>query len=278
MNKDSVLKFVGIFIVAFMALSMIAVAFLYAGDNSGNGNTNQNPNVPTLDTTAFSYNASFDSVVLKELKSGRFTAFTSSLDKAAIDAAVLKVDGVSKINTQFRKSATDSNEWVYFADITYKTNANIASTINSIFDLNFFNQARRSEFVSVKYVTVKAPPFTIIKNTDLNIDKNFSFPSSTLSILAGVETIAGNEINVGGKVSLKGNDISSIELFEYQNLTLAREYEEALQKLQIDSNSDAVAKRLADLNIHLPFDTNSPVDLNKNSTDFNQGSDLNSNN
>ncbi len=243
---------------------MIAAGFLYAGDNSG-GNNNQNPNVPVLDTTAFSYSASFETVALKELKSGRIAAITSSLDKSAIDAAVLKSDGVSKISSQFRKGGVDANEWVYYADISFKSSAIVADSVEKIFDLNFFNQDKRSEFASVKYITIKAPEYTVLRNTDLNIDKNFSFTASTLSALADVGTNPGDELLIGGTVSLKGNDISSMELVEAQNLTRLKEYQDALSSIQIDSNAPIV-----DANSSVVIDTNGWVDTNSTAS-----SDLN---
>ncbi len=258
MKQETILKFVGIFIVAFMALSMIAAGFLYAGDNKDN-TTTQNPNVPVLDATAFSYSASFDTVALKEVKSGRVAAITSSLDKAAIDAAVLKTEGVSKINSQFRKGTVDANEWVYYADIAFKSNADIAVSVEKIYDLNFFNQSKRNEFASIKYITIKAPAYTILRNTDLNIDKNFTFPLTTLSALADLSTKSGDELKIGGTISLKGDVISSMELVEVQNLTLLKEYQDMLTA-QIDTNS--ITDSNSSLDTNAVIDLNIPVDKN----------------
>jgi hypothetical protein len=244
------LKIVAILIVAFMAFSMIAAGLLYVQTPSKSNN--QNPGDSTLPEptgTPFTYNVSFDSNAIKELDSIKVAPFTISSDKASIDSAIMKIDGVARISSQFKKPALDANEWYYIADISLKKSADSTGVVQKIFDLNFFDQSKRIEFFAAKYITILPPPYVMLHNTDLNIDRNYSFDSTTLSALANLSTSAGDNLVISGSIQLQGKTVLSLSLAEERNLS---------KEKFIDTNN-------------IIIDTNSlVVDVNKSGADSNK--------
>ncbi|MFA6065531.1 MAG: hypothetical protein WCW44_06115 [archaeon] len=251
MDKSTMVKGLGIFILVVMAFSMIAGAFLMADRGSNpDQTTDPNTNLPEPNATVFSYSMSFDANAVKDLSSIRVGAITSVLDKASIDAKVLKVDGVSKVSSQFKKTTPDANDWVYLADVALKKTADAQSVASAIGDLNVFD--KNQGFDAMKLITISVPSSIMLHNVDLNIDRNYSFPSTTLSTLAQMSTTAGDELLVSGSIQLQGSAVISLNLIEEQNLTKQKLYEEFLRQMQIDQNK--------------PIDTNaSNNDLNTQS-------------
>ena len=252
LDKQTIVKGLGLFILVIMALSMLAGAFLMA-DNKGSGSDTTTPNpddfFPEANATPFTYNITFDSNVLKELDSARFGAMTSSINKAGIDANILKIEGVSKVASQFKKTQSDSNAWVYLAELTFKKGTDKQGVIKLISDLNVFDKSQGSD--AMKYVTIKTPTSVMLHNTDLNIDRNFSFDTenlSTVSALTPLGTMPTDEITLSGQIKLQGKSILSLELMETENKTQMAQWEEMMKQIQIDSNT--------------PIDTNIPTDGN----------------
>jgi hypothetical protein len=212
MEKETILKIGGIVIVAVMALSMLAVAFLYT-DNDGSNNTdgiNTNPI-----TSTFEYDISFNTTAIQNLNSFRMVAKTTQLDKQAIDLAVGRIEGIAKVNSQFRK--TDGAEWDYFAEISTKKNTDLGTIINAIYALEYFSS---SEQVVMKYMTISVPKEKIeLYNTELNITRDFNFESGTLPALVSIETLPGDMLSVSGKITLQGKTVLELALVESENQT-----------------------------------------------------------
>jgi hypothetical protein len=252
LDKQTIVKGLGLFILVIMALSMLAGAFLMAnnGDTSSTDPTvNPDDIFPESNATAFTYNITFDSNVLKELDSARFGAMTSSIDKASIDSTILKIEGVSKVVSQFKKTQVDSNVWVYLAELTFKKGTDKQVVSKNISDLNVFDKSQGSD--TMKYITVKTPEYVLLHNADLNIDRNFSFDTanlSTVSALVPLGTMPTDEITVGGQIKVQGKAVLSLELMEIENKTQMAKWEEMMKQIQIDTNA--------------PVDTNTPTEEN----------------
>ena len=263
LNKETIVKGLGLLILVIMALSMLAGAFLMA-DSRNSGSTNTTAPVedsfPDSTATAFTYDITFDSNVLKELDSARFGAMTSEINKAGIDSNISKIEGVSKVASLFRKTQVDSNVWLYLAEITFKKGTDKKEIIAKISDLNFFDKTQGSD--AMKYITIKTPDFVLLHNQDLNIDRNFSFDTtemSTVSALVPLGTMPSNEITVSGQIRLQGKTVLSLELMESINLTQQKQWEEIMKNIQIDSNTPKDANVLTDENtktIQIASDTN----------------------
>ena len=227
MEQDMILKAGGIIIVVVMALSMIAVAgisVMEQGTNSGNGsNINTNPIV-----TPYAYDLEFNTSAIKELNSFRMVAGTTHLTKTDIDNAIKDIDGISKISSEFRK-AQDSS-WLYYAEITLKKTAVLDDAINNIYALEYFDTGEK---VAMKYMTISSPGELELYNKDLDINRNFTFAASTLPALVGIETMPGDEISVSGTVTLKGKEVTALELMENNNITGSPQYFSTQETLQI---------------------------------------------
>jgi len=208
MKQETLMKTVGIVIVAVMAFSMIAVAFTSMQNNPSTDNSGINTN-PILNS--FTYDLDFSSTAIKELNSFRMVAKTSNLDKSEIDTAIQKMDGVSKVGSEFRNNA--NGVWDYFAEITLKKTANLEDILNQIFELEYFTDAEK---VAMKYMTISSPGKLLLYNTELEINRNFEFSSTTLPALVSIETMPGDVINISGSVTLKGMDITALELIELE--------------------------------------------------------------
>jgi len=236
MENSTILKIVAIFIVVFMALSMIAAGLLYVENpSSSNPQSGSTDTLPEPTASTFTYNVSFDANALKALDSIKIAPYTASADKAAIDSAILKIEGVSRVSSQFKKPALDSNVWYYIADISLKKNADSADIAQKIFDYNLFDQSKRFEFFAAKYMTISAPASTMIHNTDLNIDRNYSFDSTTLSALANLSTTPGDNLIISGTIQLQGKTVLSLSLAEERNLTKEKLFDS--NSIIIDANS-----------------------------------------
>ena len=231
MEKSEVVKYLGLFVFAVMALSMIAAVFIYNPNTSTT--TGEDP-FPQAQENTFTYSLSFDTRAIKELSAMRFAAVTSEPDKVLIDNMVFKTPGVSKVSSTFRKEKMDDNSWVYLAEITSKKDTDLSALANSIGDLNVFD--KEQGFDSMKYISVSVPSSVMIHNTDLNIDRNYSFTTTTLSSIARQSTVINDEITVGGTIQLKGNVILALELVESVNKTQAAQMDELLKQMQIDEN------------------------------------------
>ena len=249
MDNSTMVRALGIIILVVMAFSMIAGAFLMA-DRGSNPDQTVDPNannLPEPNASTFNYTLTFDANAIRDLSSIRFGAMTSSLDKTSIDSAVLKIEGVSKVSSQFRKTTPNATDWVYLADISLKKNTDPQTVASAIGDLNSFD--KNQGFDAMKLITISVPTSVMLHNVDLNIDRNFSFPSTTLSALAQMNTKSSDELVVSGSIQLQGSAIISINLLEQENITNTKLYEELLQQMQADQN--------------VPIDTNTPAqDIN----------------
>jgi len=232
MDKSQIVRFLGLFVVAVMALSMLAMGLLYV--DKGN-NTDTGDQLPSPTENAFTYSLSFDTIALKELSSIRVGAMTSHTNKAEIDENVLKVEGVSKVSSQFKKTSADANQWVYIAEISLKKGFDVSSVAQNISDINFFD--KEQGFEAMKYISISSPSSVMLYNADLNIDRNFSFPNSTLSALSNITTQSGDELVVEGSIKVQGKAILALELIEKENKTQTKQLEDYINQLQIDQNA-----------------------------------------
>ena len=206
MEQETLMKTVGIAIVVVMAFSMIAVAFISTQNNPSTDSDGINTN-PIINS--FEYQLDFETTTIKELNSFRMVAKTSNLDKSQIDNAIQEMDGVSKVGSEFRNNA--NGVWDYFAEITLKKTANLNDILNQIFELEYFVG---TEKVAMKYMTIASPGELILYNSELDINRNFTFTQTTLPALVFIETMPGDTISVGGSVTLRGVDITALELIE----------------------------------------------------------------
>jgi hypothetical protein len=254
-EKSTIVKWLGIFVLIVMGASMFAAIFLYNPQNSTPSSDEDAFPVATSQDKQFSYSLAFDTNVLKELSLIKFAALTNLYDIGRIDSSVMKIQGVSKISSEFRKDSMDANEWVYYAEISLKKDADSASAAQSIFDLNYFNH--EAGYDARKYVSIAAPPSILIHNTDLNVDRNFVFTQSTLPALASLGTSINDELSVTGTIVLQGKAIIDLQVIEAVNKTRSKLYEDLVKQLQADQNK--------------PLDTNSPGSIGTNKpTDSNK--------
>jgi len=213
MEKQKLIQYLGVAIAIIMALSMIAVGFIYNEDSS----TGNDPSVvPTTPGKSFDYTVSFEGQVLKELNSIKIASKTNVVDKASLDLAVSKVAGVSKVSSQFQKASDSDKNWFYLAEISLKRDSNILAIVENIFALDSFIPGSNE---GMKYVTVSPPPIVEIYNADLNITRDFNFPSNTLPALVYLETKPSDKIMVDGTIKLQGTTVLSLELIESYPLT-----------------------------------------------------------
>lgn len=239
-EKDKVYKALGLFIVIFMALSMIAAAALYVQSDSSSSSGATPDTLPQAQASSFDYNVSFQTKSVKDAGTLKLATITSIVDKAAVDAAVLKVAGVSKVTSSFSKTSPDSTNWFYVATITLKTGSSAETVANAVFDLNEFDQSQRAAFGALKVIVISAPASTIIHNTDLNIDRNFSFESTTLSALAQLATQPGDDLLIFGTMTVQGKTALSMSLSEEKNLTQEKMLQEYITQMSTDTNSQVV--------------------------------------
>ena len=218
MDKTKAMQILVIIVVIALAGSIIATGLIY---NEGSGTTNTINPEDILNTapSAFDYEISFDANVIKELKSIRIAADTSSIDKPAIDRAIKDLDGVSRItSSSFRKTGED--KWFYFAEIDLKKSSVVSEVVQSIFAQDFFGAERQA----MKRVTINTPQTVAVKNVDLNITRDFTFDYPTTVTLANLTTIPGDIINVSGRIKLQGKAVLELELAENSNATAQPEF------------------------------------------------------
>ncbi|MFA5931035.1 MAG: hypothetical protein WC821_01855 [archaeon] len=242
MDKQTIVKYLGILVLVVMAFSMLAAGMLSA--NRSASDTSTDP-LPQAKDNPFDYTLTFDANAIKELSSARFGGLTTETDKSLIDSAVLKVEGVSKVTSKFSKTSLDANNWVYLAELTVKKGFDVVSVTQKISDLNFFE---KENFQAMKYMTISVPSYIMLHNIDLNIDRNFSFPTATSYSLVGTSTASGDEIVVNGQITVQGSAVLALELIESTNKTQERAMQEYLNQLQLDQN--------------ITVDTNAAVDTN----------------
>ena len=254
MDKTQIVKYLGIFVLVVMALSMAAV--ILSVDKYSNSTSDSTDTLPVAKDNPFDYTLTFDANAIKDLSGARVAAMTTQTNKTIIDSAVLKIEGVSKVTSQFKKTSVDSNSWVYLAEVSMKKGADLFVITKALSDLNFFDKAQGIQ--AMKYITIAVPSSVMIHNVDLNIDRNFSFPSTTLSALASVGTQSGDELIVTGTITVQGKVINAISLMEQQNLTKDKQLQDLTNQIQIDTNAPIDSNTAS----AKPIDTNTKTDSN----------------
>jgi hypothetical protein len=232
-EQTKMVRYFGILVAAIMAFSMIAgIGYMVLNDPIIQNNNNDNPLEPTV--SSFNYSLSFDANAIRDLSSFRVGLLTSLEDKAILDAEVKKVEGVSTVASQFRKDSTDSNEWIYLAEISVKKNAKLETVLEGIYAITYFKES--SDKMAMKHMTISVPKSVMLHNADLNIDRNYSFASTTLSALTNISTVAKDELVVTGSITLQGSVITAIELIESQNKTEENRLISQIQTQEVDKN------------------------------------------
>jgi hypothetical protein len=216
MEQETILKIGGIAIVAVMAFSMLAASFLYAPDSS---NTNTDGINTNSIINSFEYDIGFESTVVKEINSFRMVAKTSNLNKAQIDKEINSINGISKIGSEFRK--IDDSTWNYYAEVTLKKSANLNETIDLIYALDYFSESDR---IAMKYMTLSSPGPLVLYNPQLDINRNFTFEAAVLPSLVSIETMPGDTVSVNGKITLRGMEVTALELIESANVSSQPQY------------------------------------------------------
>ena len=244
LDKGKIVQIVGIFIIIIMAASMFAIGVLY---NSGNSSSNNTPADTTpLTASKFNYSLSFDTNAIKDMGTIKLAAKTTATDKDAVDASVLKVTGVAKIiESSFMKDQSGGTGWYYIAKLSLKKGADPKTVSGSVFALSYFTSDQSSNDVR-KYMTVAAKPI-VIHNTDLNVDRDYNFDTTTLLAMTTLDTMPSDEITVGGTMVLQGTVVASIDLFENANITAESKFysfSKVMKITSIDTNTPA------DSNIH----------------------------
>lgn len=248
MGQEEKVKYLGIIILVLMAFSMIAgIAISVMNNPIQTDNTNNNLPEPTA--TTFNYSLSFDANAIKDLSSFRTAVVTSFDDKLLIDTELKKVSGVSAVSSIIRKDSADANNWTYLAEVTLKRNASITEAITGIYAVKYFDE--NAEKVAMKNMTINVPKSVMLHNTDLNIDRNYSFTSTTLSALTQIDTLPKDELTIEGTIQLQGNAIVSIELVEALNKTAQ---ERMIKEWEIQMN---------DSNQEIVLDENTQIDSNQ---------------
>ncbi|MBT4870318.1 MAG: hypothetical protein HON47_01995 [Candidatus Diapherotrites archaeon] len=227
MEQETILKIGGIVIVAVMAFSMIAAALIYVPDSTSDNTDGINTN-PIVNT--FKYDLEFESSTIKELNSFRMLAKTSHLNKQEIDLVVRGLSEVSSVSSEFRKN--EGNNWDYFAEISLKKNALVDDVVDKIYELKYFEGAEK---VAMKYMTISSPGELMLYNSELDIDRNFVFEAPTLPVLVSTETLPGDLVSVAGTITLRGKDITALELVESSNTTAQPQYFSVTNTLPIIS-------------------------------------------
>jgi hypothetical protein len=252
LDKNDIVKFLGLAFVVIFVLSMLAAGLLYNNTDTSNNNSNV---LPSPKENAYNYTLTFDTTATKELTSFRFAGTTSSTDKAMIDSEVLRTAGVSKVTSVFKKLSTDANNWIYLAEVSIKKDYTVTGVYDGLSQISYFDKSSPPE--AMKYMVISVPAWVMIHNTDLNTDKNFSFPSVTLSSLTSLGTQAGDSINVSGNMRAQGQAILSLELIETTNYTQQDNIQKILDQIKSQDQN-------APLDANSPSDTNTPIIIDGN--------------
>ncbi len=229
MEKAQLIKLLGAFVAVLMIISIFAVAFMYGSGPQDEVNTSVDQ---SLQPSTFAYTIDFETQVLQELSALKFSALTTSLNIQEIDSAISGIEGVRKVGSQFQ--ATGSEQWVYLADITTKKGYSVEEIAKQISELEFFS----GEVNTIKYVTVSTPTEEVtITNETLGLDKNYLFETGTVSTMANINTMPGDNISVTGSISLQNNAIVTLELYEYFNMSQMLREQVDLNLPEFDDNS-----------------------------------------
>ncbi|MCX6801012.1 MAG: hypothetical protein NTZ73_02395 [Candidatus Diapherotrites archaeon] len=218
-KKEKMLQALGILVVVVMGGSMIAGAILSTEKNANKNNQEETPT--TVETSKFNYTASFETTVLKELNFVRFAAITEESDIYKIDKFVKGIDGVKSVSISNFKTQTGfpEGEWVYFAEISIEKNASPSAVAEKILASGFFS-GEQGTYEVKKSVTISVPKEPmILRNTDLNMDVNFSFEGKAQTAWVELSTIPNDSIVVGGTIQLQGKTLVNAELLESSNNT-----------------------------------------------------------
>jgi hypothetical protein len=236
-KQEEKVKYLGIIILVLMAFSMIAgIAISVINNPIQPDNTNNDLPDPTA--TTFNYSLSFDANAIKDLSSFRTALVTSFDDKLLIDAELKKVSGVSTVSSIIRKDDATAINWTYLAEVTIKKTANINEVLNGIYLVKYFDA--NADKLAMKHMTINVPKSVMLHNTDLNIDRNYSFTSTTLSALTQISTMPSDELTVEGTIQIQGSAIVSIELIESANKTAQSRMIEEWEAQMIDQNGQLI--------------------------------------
>ncbi|MFA5357812.1 MAG: hypothetical protein WC308_02720 [archaeon] len=220
-KKEKMMQAVGIIIVIVMAGSMIAAGII---TNEKNAEQEQQTTTPAqIEASTFSYDVNFDAQVLKELNLARFRAFTTEIDVSKMDLAIKKIDGVKTVSnsSMFKPQTSDTNsdEWIYSADITLEKGASLSAVTEKMVQLSFFSSEEGSYLVQKSATIVPPKTALMLHNASLGIDVNFSFEGKAQSAWINASTLPNDMILAGGTIHLQGKILVQTDLRELENKT-----------------------------------------------------------
>ncbi len=216
MEQQDIVKYGGIGIAVIMLFSMFAIGVLYMGKNDSPSDVP----TPAAPASEFTYATTFDSTVIKEASAINFVGVTTSMEKMIIDQAIEKISGVRAVSSNLQ--VLQDGKIGYFAEISLKKDFSANDVFTQILELEFFSN-EAGNFEARKYVTITLPKEEIdIYNSDLNIDRTYSFDSNiftTLTALVSMETLPKDEITITGTINLTGGLLTGYSLEEEINKT-----------------------------------------------------------
>lgn len=216
MTSEKTKKYMGIFIAVAMAGSLIAAGFIYMDPDQLIEPLDPNTLLdaqPTVQT----FEINFQTTVINELKSIRIAAETDSININDIDITIRSLDSVSRVSGS--RFINFEEGWYYLSEIDLRPDSDIDQAIENILSLEYFNGINEV----MKRATISVPEATTLYNPQLDLNRNFVFPYETSVALVSTQTLPLDEINVSGEITLRGNEIVSLELIEEQNFALMGE-------------------------------------------------------
>ncbi len=187
--------FISILIIISMVLSSIGYAFLYMNPNNSTTNSTDANSTTTVDSFPIQFEADSNGLVKSYSKSYILVGDTNYSNITDIDRNVMKIKGVSNVESQFTINPDSSSGYTY----RYRADVTVYDVNNLTFDSLVLSNTRTqlSNTVLYQYAVVEFSKDVNFINTDLNISKQYTFGNPLASvILLDKDTRIGDNINI----------------------------------------------------------------------------------
>lgn len=213
MGKDFWSKAGAYFVIIIMVFSTVGFA-LYFYNPSNNQGPKPDTNTPVQDFTPMNYTAKVTGTVKEILKTYWFVGDTNNANITALDQNIMKIEGVSTVESKYILNSDPS------ITATYKYVATISGyniDENKIYDQ--VNEAVGDQFTSVgvfPYALVTFGNDVLFTNSDLNTTKSYTFGNPIASVLIFPTTKRDDKIDLQLNATFINNSPSQVTGYQIE--------------------------------------------------------------
>lgn len=206
--------------------------------------------------TTITYNADWiDTNVVQILNTMIITAGTDNPEINEINTAVYSIEGIKRVSSYYMRSTDTSIEGtlIYVAEIAFEAGYSAKELLDKIKDIEFLNGVE-----AMSYALISLPATVTLRNNDLNITKEYTFPNQLAQAFVFLDTITNDNLIVAIEITLAGESPTKTLIAEQYNITAEPQEISLVEEYEIESmEQELQLQGLVDYSNSLSLDYNS---------------------